>query len=94
MAAAIPVVGVNRGGIAEIIVDGETGLLAPPDDASGLAQRIESLIHDGRLCRRLGEAGRKRALVEFDVKRSAERMLEVYTEAMTRPVSSLGPNRR
>lgn len=88
MAAQIPVVGVRGGGVGEIVVDGVTGLLAAPDDAAGIARLLDRLLDDPALRRKLGANGRKRALEEYDVRRSAQRMLAVYAEAVLRPVSS------
>jgi glycosyltransferase involved in cell wall biosynthesis len=83
MAAGIPVVGVNGGGVAEIVVDGETGLLAPPDDSRALGALIERLLADPALRRRLGANGRTRARQEYDLSRCARQMLDVYRSAMT-----------
>lgn len=87
MAAQIPVVGVRGGGVGEIVVDGVTGLLATPDDAAGTARLLDRLLDDPGLRRELGTNGRRRAAEEYDVRRSAERMLTVYAEALCRPVS-------
>jgi glycosyltransferase involved in cell wall biosynthesis len=84
MAAARPVVGVRAGGVAETTVDEDTGLLSAPNDPIGLARNIERLATDPVLCRKLGTAGRKRALAEYSVQRCASRMLQVYAEAVSR----------
>ncbi len=52
MAAGLPVVGVRGGGVGEIVVDDQTGLVASPDDAAGLAERIERLVRDEPLRKR------------------------------------------
>jgi glycosyltransferase involved in cell wall biosynthesis len=57
-AHGLPVVAHDVGGVAEAVVDGETGILVPPDRPARLAAAFESLIHDPGLRRRLGEAGR------------------------------------
>jgi len=90
MAAQIPVVGVRGGGVGEIVVDGVTGLLAEPNDAASIARILDRLLSDPGLRRKLGENGRMRASEEYDVRRSAERMLAVYAEAVLRPVTSTG----
>ncbi len=60
MAAKLPVVGTPQGTMKEVIVEGETGYLVPPDDASALAARLGELIEDKELRERMGENGRKR----------------------------------
>jgi glycosyltransferase involved in cell wall biosynthesis len=51
-----PIVSSNVGGIAEVIRDGETGLLVPPGDAAALESAIASLAADASLRQRLGQA--------------------------------------
>ncbi len=58
--------------IAELIVDGQTGLLVPPDDPPALAAALARLISEPDLRRRLGEAGRVRVGVAFDARRAIE----------------------
>ncbi|MGH7275114.1 MAG: glycosyltransferase family 4 protein, partial [Nitrospiria bacterium] len=65
MALAKPVVASQVGGIPEIVVDGETGILVPPKDAKRLAEAILYLLKDKELCRRMGEAGKKKADSRF-----------------------------
>ncbi|CAN7160516.1 glycosyltransferase family 4 protein [Phenylobacterium sp. LjRoot225] len=60
MSAGRPVVASRCGGIVETVVDGETGFLVEPGDADHLANRIEVLLEDPPLARRMGEAGRAR----------------------------------
>jgi|GEM_PF-639426 len=60
MAAGRPVVASRLGGLPFTVADGATGLLAEPGDADDLARRIETLLDDAELRRRLGRAGRRR----------------------------------
>ena len=60
MALAKPIVASRVGGIPEIVVDYETGILVPPNDPQKLAEAILSLLEDPVLRRRLGETGQKR----------------------------------
>ena len=66
MQAACPVIASDTGGLAEIVLDGETGFLVPVDDAQALAQRMLKLLQDGDLRARMGSAGQARARAEFD----------------------------
>ena len=78
MLAGLPVVASDVGSVAEAVVDGETGLLVRPDDPAAFAQAVGRLLADVDLRRRLGEAGRARALARFTSKRMAESYSEVY----------------
>lgn len=57
MAAGVPVVASNVGGVSTLVKDGETGLLVPPADVDALVAALERLIDDAGLRRRLGAAG-------------------------------------
>ena len=61
MALGKPIVATRVGGVAELLGEGEAGLLVPPRDAGALAQAISSLLGDGSRAKALGEAGRRRA---------------------------------
>lgn len=75
MLAGLPVVASRVSSIPEIVVDGETGLLVPPDDPAALADAIVRALGDGG---KLGAAGADRARQEFSVARMVERTLAVY----------------
>ena len=80
MASATPVVCSRVGGLSEVVTNGETGFVTEPGDVAALRDRIMTLLHDARLARRMGEAGRRRVLEEFTWERCAERCLDVYAE--------------
>lgn len=82
MAHALPVVGSDVGGIPEMIVDGETGLLVSPRDPQSLAGALERLINSPEERRRLGEAGRRRCEMHFSIESHVKKMLEQYRLAM------------
>ena len=69
MAAGLPVVSTNVGGVAEIVVDRQTGLLAPSGDDAALAEAIALLVGNAEARRRLGALGRERARELFSVHR-------------------------
>jgi glycosyltransferase involved in cell wall biosynthesis len=78
MACGLPVVTTPVGSIAEIVADGVTGVLVPPEDSARLAASIESLLDDDELRRALGERAAKVAAERFGDVRMVERMLEVF----------------
>ncbi|MEP7334206.1 MAG: glycosyltransferase family 4 protein [Actinomycetota bacterium] len=82
MAAGLPVVASDVGGVGEIVVDGETGLLVPPGDEAALERALRRLIASPDLRRRLGDAGRERAEREFDLPQWRERHVELYREEL------------
>jgi glycosyltransferase involved in cell wall biosynthesis len=65
MALARPVVASAVGGIPEMIVDGETGLLVPPGDVDALASALGRLLADPERRDRFGRAGRERVATLF-----------------------------
>lgn len=80
MAASKPVIAANHGGLAEIVVQGETGLLVPPGDATALADAIKRLAADVKLRRQMGEAGLLRYRREFTLDCYVENMVKVYEQ--------------
>jgi glycosyltransferase involved in cell wall biosynthesis len=78
MAAARPVIASRVGGLAEAVVDGETGLLVPPGDAVALGTAIARLAKDAALRRELGAAGRARVLARYTSAQMAEGTLACY----------------
>jgi glycosyltransferase involved in cell wall biosynthesis len=65
MNAGVPVIGSRIGGITDIVVDGESGLLVPPADAEALAGALRRVLGDRAYGRRLGDAGRERVRTKF-----------------------------
>jgi L-malate glycosyltransferase len=80
-AAGVPVVATRAGGIPEMVVDGECGLLADVKDAETLAGNVARVLSDAALRERLVAGGRAR-LREFGVDRTAERILAIYREVV------------
>jgi glycosyltransferase involved in cell wall biosynthesis len=77
-----PVVASRVGGIPEVVVDGETGLLVAPDDPAALADALNRLLGDPGLCAKLGTAARLRATERFGAARHVEGVEGVYAEAL------------
>jgi len=74
MAHKLPCIGTNVGGIPDIIVDGETGYLVPPNQPQILAERMLRLLRNPDLMRQMGERGYRRVRQEFTWNRVVERM--------------------
>ena len=74
MAHAKPVVAFAVGGIPEVVADGETGILVPPEDTAAFAAALKELLLDPARAQAMGAAGLKRAREHF----SEQQMLESY----------------
>lgn len=74
MAAGLPVVATRVGGTPEVVVDGLTGLLVPPQDPLGLGAALLDLAQDGRRAQALGVQGRCRAERYYSI----DRMVDAY----------------
>jgi glycosyltransferase involved in cell wall biosynthesis len=84
MAAGLAVVASRVGQVAEVVRDGETGVLVPPGDAVALAEVLGRLQEDPRLRARLGEAARAEVVANHTWGRVVERVLEIA--GVERPV--------
>jgi len=78
MACGRPLVASAVGGIPEVVVDGVTGLLSPPNEPVLLANALARLLADPSLRRRLGEAARARVLECYGHHAVAQRNLDLY----------------
>jgi len=84
MASAKPVVATRVGGIPEVIIDNETGLLVKPKDTDGLAKNIITLLKDERMAKSMGEAGRKRARDIFSKDEMIRKVDSIYRELLAK----------
>ncbi|MFF5002475.1 glycogen synthase [Streptomyces phaeochromogenes] len=84
MACGTAVVASRVGGIPEVVADGETGLLVSVEDdfEAQLARALDSLLADPQAARRMGEAGRERAVREFGWDAVARRTVQLYEEIL------------
>jgi glycosyltransferase involved in cell wall biosynthesis len=85
MACGKPVVATTAGGIPEVVVDEETGVLVPPRDHHALAHAIVRLLNDADLRRRMGHAGLVRVRRKFSAERMVQQTLRVYTRVARHP---------
>jgi len=80
MAAGRPVIGSRVGGIPEMVVDGETGVLVPPAAPESLADAIERLCANTGLRSRMSEAARKRSHEAFGLDVHGQRLQAHYDQ--------------
>lgn len=78
MACAKPVVGGNKGGIPEIIRDGETGFIIDPRDTEQFSEKLALLLKDAYLSKKMGESGRIRATKFFSLELQSDTYLNVF----------------
>ena len=83
MAAGRPVVAYDGGGVGEMVVDGETGLIVRTGDVGGLCDGIMRLVGDSDLQRSFGAAGRERANRLFSVDLHVSKMESTLEAAVT-----------
>ncbi len=78
LAAARPVVGSRIGGLPELLLDGETGLLFAPGNVAGLSESMCRLWQDRKAAARMGRAARAFALATFGETAHYERLMQIY----------------
>jgi len=78
MACGLPVVATTAGAIPEVVDDGKTGLLVPPDDPQAFADAVSSLLGDPARMNVLGLRGEERVADHFTWDRVAQRVIEGY----------------
>ncbi len=81
LASGTPVVASDVGGLSEMIADGVNGFLVPAGDPEALRERIDQLLRDAALWRRMSLAARESVLERFTWERVAERCLDAYARA-------------
>ena len=82
MAAGKPRVGANVDGIPTVINDGVDGLLFKSEDIQDLAQKLELVMEDPKLRRKMGTAGRKRAIRDFSSTVYFKHLFDFYSEVL------------
>ena len=85
MAARLPVVATNVGGIASVVEDGATGTLVPAGDPPALAEALRTYVADEQLRRQHGDAGRARVTAQFDLSTMVSAYATLYDELLGRP---------
>jgi glycosyltransferase involved in cell wall biosynthesis len=82
MAAGIPIVGTPTMGVHDLVVHGETGLIATTHDASAVSQMLEKALSDDEWRQAAGAAARKRAR-QYDIEHVADLYAQLYREVIT-----------
>ncbi len=83
MSLALPTVATDVGAVRDLVIDGATGYLVPPDSPDALAEAIDRLLTDPASSHRLGSAAREHALAHFDLADTVAAFAEEF-EALTR----------
>lgn len=83
-AMELPSIVTPCGGIADQVLDGETGIIVPQRDVASFAAAIKRLGNDANLCRQLGTAARRRAIKHFDTAALTRRLEAVITDVAQR----------
>jgi glycosyltransferase involved in cell wall biosynthesis len=83
MAMKKPVIASNVGGIPEIIVDGQSGILVPSRNAGALRQALASLLQSSDMREKMGIEGRKRVEQMFSIHKNVRQTEQVYEELLT-----------
>ncbi len=84
IAASVPVIATHTGGVAEIVVDGESGRLVSPGDSSSSADAVVELAGDAEARRRYAAAARSRLGDEFDIRRMVRGLEDLYDDVLAR----------
>jgi glycosyltransferase involved in cell wall biosynthesis len=82
MAMGKPVISTNVGGIPEVVLDGVTGILVPPEDSKALSHAIMGLLGDPYLRECMGQEGRRRVEDHFTLQAHVLRIERIYAEVL------------
>lgn len=82
MAAGLPVLSTDVSAIPEVVVDGETGVLVPPDDVPALRDAMVALAGDPQRRAAMAMAGRERVRSNFGLDRMVDGTIEIYSEVL------------
>jgi len=83
MAQARPIVATNISAIPEIVVDGHTGLLVPPQNTQAITEVLSKLLSNSQMAQTMGQAGRKRLDTDFSVQKMIEQTAALYRRSLS-----------
>jgi glycosyltransferase involved in cell wall biosynthesis len=78
MASALPVVSTDVGGIAEMVSDGETGLMVSQNDPAATAEALSTLITNPELAQSFGRKARERAKEIFSIEKNVHALRKIF----------------
>ena len=84
MGVGLPIVTTDVGGNPEVVVDGETGMIVPPQEPSALADAIDAMCKRRETWAAMGRAGRDRVVTEFEIGRMVRQYEELYRRLLAR----------
>jgi glycosyltransferase involved in cell wall biosynthesis len=84
MAAGKPVVATRVGGVPDVVMDGETGFMVPPNDDAAMAERLSVLLDDAALSQRMGRHAKEACRERYHVEQVARRYYELYNQLLAR----------
>lgn len=85
MACNLPAVATSCGGVAETVVEGETGFVVPIGSAQALAERLSPLLSDAGLRTRMGQAAGRRVREHFTAAQTAQGLFDMYERLLAQP---------
>ena len=80
MAAGLPIVTTNVGGIPDVVTNGVDGILVEPGNVSALAEAMISILLDSELSERLGKFARARIVSQFSIDNAIRKLEVLYRE--------------
>ncbi len=80
MASGLPVIGTRVGGVPELVEDGISGLIVPPNDEHALVRALQTLINQPDLRKQMGERALQRARTHFDIRNTVRAYETLYEQ--------------
>ncbi len=75
----LPVIATNVGGITDIVADGKSGFIVPPQDLQAIVNKLEYLISHPESCEKMGEYGRKHIVLHYDLNKLNQDLVKIYS---------------
>ncbi len=91
MASGLPIVALATPGLADVVVNGVTGVLVPPQSSAALEAEVRRLWEDAEVRERMAGSARDHAVAAHDFERSVSQFAECYAELCTTPDRAMAP---
>ncbi len=82
MSFGLPVIATDAGGVPEIVIDGQTGILVLPENAAAFTEAMQRLFEDNELQREMGNRGRERVVRRYKLDDHMARLVEIFQQAI------------